>query len=632
MRLLLALSMLPLIALASACGDEANAQVAWYDPTPLLANLTDEDRREARRRVGLLDALPFYDLDVRLADDQRTFTLTEDVYFTNTLGAGLPDVVLRIHANDVASTPPVSLEGAECVGTPCQVDHDGRSAILFRFAQPLPPNGRVKLRVRLRGALDHLEPNRTGMMAQAMEGMRRLGASTGLHGNYGLLAESEGIASLGNFYATLAPRHEGAWVSRDESTMGDLGAGRIAHFRARLVCAQGSRVAASGVVVREETQLGQNGAPGTHEVEVVSGLSRNFAMIVSPRFHAVEQRVGHVTVRSWYLPEDRADAERVLADGVAALGVFERRFGRYPYRDLDLVEAPLVGGAGGVEFSGLVTLAKMFYGSGGGMGLGSLGPMLAGGNQGQLGLRESMLEFVVAHEVAHQWWHGLVGSDARRHPFVDESLAQFSSIQYLRDRYGEERARREARRQVAANYHTMRLSGQADGAVDRQVAAFGSELSYAGLVYGKGAFAYEKVREKLGDETFFRHVRAYVDAHRFGDAPPRALFDRFATGRHTQDVRAIERRWLDESHGDEDLGPPDLAAMMGDWMPDGSLDNLGGVMQQMLQGLTGGGGAGGTPTLPRLPGVGPSGPAGQSNTDADQALQDALRLLQQLGR
>ncbi len=627
-RVLLALSLLSLVALVSACDDVADAQVAWYDPAPLLTNLSAAERREARRRVGPLDALTFYDLDVRLADDQRQFELTEDVYFTNTLGAGLPDIVLRVHANDVAARPPVSLVGAECVGTPCQVDFDGRSAILFRFAEALPPSGRVRLRVRLRGQLERLDPARTGMMAQAVESMQRLSTGAGLHGNYGLLAESEGVASLGNFYATLAARRGDAWVTREESTMGDLGAGAIAHFRARLVCAAGSRVAASGVVVHEETRLGEAGRPGAHEVEVVSALSRNFAFAVSPRFQVVEQRVGDVTVRSWYLPEDRADAERVLVDASAALEIFERRFGRYPYRELDLVEAPLVGGAGGVEFSGLVTLAKMFYGSGGGMGLGSLGPMLAGGHQGQVGLRESMLEFVVAHEVAHQWWHGLVGSDARRHPFVDESLAQFSSIQYVRDRYGEERARREARRQVAANYHTMRLSGQADGAVDRPVAAFGSELAYAGLVYGKGAFAYEKVRETIGDEAFFRHVRAYVDAHRFGEAPPRALFDRFASGRNEQSVRGLERRWLDEAHGDEDLGPPDLVGMLGEWMPDRGLDNLGGVMEQLLRGLSGGG----APSLPTLPGVGPRGPAGQPNVDTDQALQDAVRMLQQLGR
>ncbi|MCB9621913.1 MAG: hypothetical protein H6723_01090 [Sandaracinus sp.] len=139
MRLLLVVSLLPLAAFASACDETADAQVAWYDPAPLLANLSREDAREARRRVGPLEALPFYDLNVRLADDQRTFVLDEDVYFTNTLGAGLPDVVLRVHANDVAQTPPVTLESAECVGTSCQVDHDGRSAILFRFASPLHP-------------------------------------------------------------------------------------------------------------------------------------------------------------------------------------------------------------------------------------------------------------------------------------------------------------------------------------------------------------------------------------------------------------------------------------------------------------------------------------------------------------
>ncbi|MCB9625489.1 MAG: hypothetical protein H6723_19395 [Sandaracinus sp.] len=38
---------------------------------------------------------------------------------------------------------------------------------------------------------------------------------------------------------------------------------------------------------------------------------------------------------------------------------------------------------------------------------------------------------------------------------------------------------------------------------------------------------------------------------------------------------------------------PDLAGMLGEWMPDGSLDNLGGMMEQMLRGLNGGGGAGG---------------------------------------
>lgn len=622
---LTALVLAPLVLTSSGCDERVDAQASWYDPSALLANLRPEDRREAAERVGPLDALPFYDLELRLADDQRTFELTEDVYYTNTLGQPLDELVLRVHANDVGETPQVAVAGVECVDLACQVGFDGRSAITLRFATPLAPSGRVRARVRLSGTLRHLEPSRTGLFAQAMEGMTRLGAGGGAsrHGDYGLLAESEGIASLGNFYAMVAPRRDGAWVRREESTMGDLGADRVAHFRLRLRCARGSRVAVSGAVTHEESVLARRDRPGYHEVRAVAGLSRNFAIVVSPRLHAVERRVGGVVVRSWYLPEDRADGERVLDDGAHALAIFERRFGRYPYTDLDLVEAPLVGGAGGVEFSGLVTLAKMFYGSGGAGGGGPLGALGGLGGGATASMRAPMLEFVVAHEVAHQWWHGLVGSDARMHPFVDESLAQFSSITYVRDRHGEARAQQEARRQVASGYHMMRMSGEADGPVDRPVAAFPSELSYAGLVYGKGGFVYERLRERLGDEAFFRGVQAYVAEHRFREAAPRALFDRLATGASAPEVRGLERRWLEEAHGDEDLGAPDPTALLADWMPTGGLGNLGGMLEQLLGGALGGAGA--APNAPAPPNAG-------TPADGDAALQDALRLLRQLGR
>jgi aminopeptidase N len=33
---------------------------------------------------------------------------------------------------------------------------------------------------------------------------------------------------------------------------------------------------------------------------------------------------------------------------------------------------------------------------------------------------------VIAHEVAHQWWYGLVGNNQYREPWLDESFAQYS--------------------------------------------------------------------------------------------------------------------------------------------------------------------------------------------------------------
>ncbi len=608
-----------LAAGAWGAGAPARGQSSvWYDPSPLLVNLRAEDRRalSSRASSGELAAIPFYDLDLELADDQRTFRMTEEVWFTNTTGEVLRELALRIFANAVGERPRISVVEASCVEASCRVRvHDRHAALTVVPAEPIGVGGRLRVRLRLEGELSHIDPSRTGMFVQAMESQRQLAAGS-LHGEYGLLAESGGTASLGNFYAMVADRRDGRWVLQDESTLGDLGSGAISHFRARIRCAQGSRVAVSGQVVREQTVLGR---PPRHEVEAVAGMARNFAIIVSRDLHVRERRVGDVVVRSWFKSADPTDGEAVLGHAAAALRIYERRFGPYPYTDLDVVQAPLVGGAGGVEFSGLVTVAQMFYGSGDGAG--GLGGLLPGIGSG---MRQAMLEFVVAHEVAHQWWHGLVGSDARLHPFVDESLAQYSSVLYMKDRYGADRAALEARRQVAANYHMMRLQGLPDGPVDRPVAAFGHPLAYAGLVYGKGAFVYRELQRVVGDRAFFRALRRYVRRHRFGVAPPRALVRMLARGPRRAQVEGVARRWLDEAHGDEDLGAADMGTLVSDWVA-GGLGGMGGglggagpLVEQLLRAL-GGGGSGLSPSAPGLPAVDPG------------ALRDAAQQLRRLG-
>jgi len=257
--------------------------------------------------------------------------------------------------------------------------------------------------------------------------------------------------------------------------------------------------------------------------------------------------------------------ERVADVAASALSVFERRFGPYPYQRLEVVEAPLTGGAGGMEFSGLIVVSSMLYRPfGKDDPLGALFSMLgAGGEQSPAaGLLDETLEFTTAHEVAHQWWHALVGSDSRAHPFVDESLAQYSTLLYYEDRHGKERAQRVADSQVRLNYVGMRLMGQPDGPVRGAVSSF-EPLSYAGLVYGKGPFFFREARGKMGEAAFFEGLRRYADEHRFRTASQEGPVPYLTTGRHERDVRLLARRWLDEAHGDADLGPVDMQSVLG---------------------------------------------------------------------
>ncbi|GAC1353399.1 MAG: hypothetical protein NVSMB47_05530 [Polyangiales bacterium] len=582
---------------------KAPPAAAWYDATPLLVSLRPAARTglEAASGVAHLEDLPLYDLTVTVADPAPTFTLAEDVWFTNREAAPLDEVVLRLYANSSEGgtggkkTSLVTLSKGSCVDAICTVKTEGSSTLSIKPSTAIAPGGRLRIHLDFTGTFETIDSGRTNVFAQGLESVSMLGGGEGA-GDYGLLARGDGIRSMANFYAVVARRRDGKWERTDASAVGDLGSDELSHVRARVDVPEPMRVVTSGVTVADKV------AGARRVVDVRAAMVRDFAVISSADLRSSSQKVGDVEVRSWYLdtpehPESKPGA-KVLDAAAWALTDYEKRFGAYPYADLDVVEAPLVGGAGGVEFAGLVTIASMFYrpamptdGLGGLLSM--LMPAAPGGGSPMDAMMGSMLEFVTAHEVAHQFWHGLVGSDSRAHPYLDEGLAQYTAIMYLEDRYGILRAESDGLLNVGMNYKTMRMLGHPDGKVDQPADAFGGMLRYAGLVYGKGPYLWQAIRKELGDAGFTKGVQAYVAANRLRVAAPRALVDALAAvdpSKSTR-VRALATRWLDEAHGDDDLGKGSLIDLLGPAM---GLDpkSIDPAMKSLLDGLLDGAGSG----------------------------------------
>ena len=554
----------------------AGEGAAWYSAEPLLVSLHSDARAglEARLGVRALEELPLYDLDVSVDLAASRFSLQEDVWLTNSGSETWSDVVLRLYANVPAQrsgkTPPMRLVSGTCSqGGSCSVTAKTSTAIRVRPAAPIVPGGRLRVSLVRDGTLERIDGSRTSLLAQGLEGMQSMMGGTEGSGNYGLLAIGDGIASFGNFYAVLARRTPDGWERQEKSSLGDLGSDEMSNVRARIEVPFAAKLASSGVVTAEEPA-----GVGRRATRIAAAGVRDFAFVTSEEIDAVARSVGDVVVRSYFRKSERAAGERVLGVAAASLADYGRRFGRYPYPTLGVAEAAIIGGAGGVEFSGLVTIASMLY-------------KPADPAEPTAALTESMLEFVVAHEVAHQFWHGLVGSDSREHPFMDESLAQYSALVYLEDRYGKERAERDGTLNVGANYQMMRLLGTPDAPADRPIDAFGSSIEYAGLVYGKAPYFYAALRRTMGDPAFFAALEAYVQKYSFRVAPSLALVDSLAPG--DPRIAALATRWLRESHGDEDLGQPDLAKMLGAVLGPEGAKQLGPLMQS-LGGQTGAGG------------------------------------------
>lgn len=593
-----------------------------YDASALLDHVRPSERAglASALGVGTLSSLPLYDLHVSIDDQLRGFGLRERVVVTNDDTRPWRDVTMRIFVNAAiapgASAPVRFLEGRCLDGVSCEFEQPSPSVLVVRPSAPIAPGAHLRFELDLQGVMPEIEDDRLSMMSQGLESLASIeGGQASTPGDYGLVAHGAGIGSLAAFYPVLARRRAGAWVTDDGGTMGDLSTDAPHHVRARVVVPEDMQVASSGVEVSVANVADAAGRAPRKEVTIHAAAVRELAILVSPRFITSECTVDGTRVRSFFLMRD-AEAGRHVGDvACESFRVFTRRFGAYPYTELDVVEAPLVGGAGGVEFSGLVTVSLMFYRSaleGGGGGLGMLGALGAlggadgtdtasAGLDGLAQMTTSMREFVTAHEVAHQWWHGLVGSDSRAHPWVDESLAQYSAMLYVEERHGAARAREEGERQVAMNYRMMRIQGHADDVVDRAASAFDSPITYAGLVYGKGPFFYRAVRERVGDAAFFAGLSRYVREHRFREAPPNAVIDALAreSGPHASEVRRLARRWLSERHGDEDFGPSDAGQVMRSMMPPelaAALDDptMGPLLQQMMGSMLGGGTGGGT--------------------------------------
>ncbi len=511
---------------------------------------------------------PRYSFGVRLEPASRSFRVNERIELTIEDSRPLDELLLQVYADVGAARPAVTMVRGSCMPI-CDVRFEAPAAILVRPTLPLPAGARLQIDLSLVGTWPAIPCEQTGVAAGAITNLAALKGVSHPDG-YGLLAEGQGIVVLANFYAVLGRRHGAIWERISASAVGDLGSDEVATYHAVVDAPAHYRVVTNGDLVSQRSLPSTPSSDPRQLTEWIAPWARDLVVVASERLQKLQEQVRGVTVESYFLPEDRRAAEHVLHVACAALAFFERRFGPYPYKRLSVVEAALVGGAGGVEFSGMALIASSLYGSGQGSacaqdpsdGLGVWGRMLSRAGLSLGPQWSSMREFVTAHEVAHQWWHVLVGTDSREHPFADESLTQWSSLLYWEDRYGLERAQQQAMQQVELMYWLMRLAGESDSPVDRPVTAFASDLAYAGIVYAKGVGLYRQLRALLGDEPFFRGLRAYAAEYRFRNAPSDALFEQWTHGDKERAVRALVDRWLHQRRADDDLAMPNLAGLL----------------------------------------------------------------------
>lgn len=520
-----------------------------------LLSLRKDERARLEKAIGPIDEMPLYRAQLELDPVKRL--VTGKVFITYVARkVPLRELYLRINANQQEAR--VKLSNATVNGRPMVLEQPEPTLYRVKLDPVAEPGTAATIEVRLTAKVPPAQADSDSLAVS------KVGNDRG--GDYGAFAAAPEIVSLTGMLPGVAPMNKDGDPSPGPTGIGDLGDFELANWLINVT------VPGMWTVVAPGNALGDVPEPGGKtRFTYAIAAARDFVLFATKGYEVSTGKVDDITVESRYLTADKESGKRVFKYAMDALTEFQKRFGPYPYTTFRVVQARLNGGAGGMEFPGLVTVSTALY-------RGAADPLAALGMPGLdslagldslLGdlkpMMESTLEFTVAHEVGHQWFAMMVGSDAINEPVVDEPLTQQAALLYLEWKKGKPAADTMRKGQLTGAFHMMRMMGHDDAAANRPTSEFIGNSDYAALIYGKAPQFYDQARKLVGDEKYLKALRTYADTYRWGIARPDSFTQVLAkiSPSHARPLEKLRKHWWDEAHGDEDLGKPDLAGMLG---------------------------------------------------------------------
>jgi hypothetical protein len=178
-----------------------------------------------------------------------------------------------------------------------------------------------------------------------------------------------------------------------------------------------------------------------------------------------------------------------------AIRFYSTEVGEYPYNIVSIVEAPL-SFDGGMEYPTITAIAPITI--------------------------PKQFDIVIAHEIGHNWFYGLLGSNERKQPWMDEGINSFYEKKYTASKYGDQPQLEEIL------LHTKMIQK-----TDQPIATSSDSLStlnYFTVTYQKAARWMQLLEEQYGKEVFQKKMQAYFHDWKFKHPYPED-FQKSITGK-----------------------------------------------------------------------------------------------------
>ena len=184
--------------------------------------------------------------------------------------------------------------------------------------------------------------------------------------------------------------------------------------------------------------------------------------------------------------------------------------GDYPYKQCSAVDGTISAG-GGMEYPGVTVIGEMNT--------------------------AKALEEVIMHEVGHNWFYGMLGSNERSHPWMDEGLNTHNELRYMRTKYPgfniyldqlPEKIIKlldlegyDAKQTMLELNMMLSRTGQ-----DQPIELHSEEytmMNYGLIAYMKTAIVFDYLMAYLGEDVYDECMKTYFETWKFKHPKPENL-------------------------------------------------------------------------------------------------------------
>ena len=192
-----------------------------------------------------------------------------------------------------------------------------------------------------------------------------------------------------------------------------------------------------------------------------------------------------IDVFTYYYTHNKLSWDKSIHFSKDAVRHYSQLVGEYPYNIVQAVEGPKSFG-GGMEYPTITVISPTNDGKG--------------------------LDNTIAHEIGHNWFYGILGSNEREHPWMDEGINSFYDDKYKTTKYGKQV-------QLERLAFETKVVTKTDQPIELSSEKF-SETNYNLVAYYKTAEWLRYVEAELGKEIFNKAMQEYYRRWQFKHPQP----------------------------------------------------------------------------------------------------------------